>query len=504
MQTRFSGWKVALTLLLSFGGLLPASASPWAEAGDNQLRSDIELLQSAGVIEDITTQWPLPWASLQGDLGGVDLSSLPLPLRAAAERVLARAHAGTAQRASAWASLDATNKANVIYGFDGMGRGEGEAQVSGEATAGAFSGRISLGAFTNNFTTTSVPEPVGARQGYFFGSNTRLMPDGSYASVRLGDVRLYAGYLDHWWGSGNISALSLSNDARPMPQVGIERADTRASSWPVLRWLGPWQFEFLLGYLDGPRLMPNTYYNAARLAIHPLKGFEVALSRTEQFCGDGHPCSPLRDYFQFSNNPNSVDNTNDELTWDFKYSHTVAGVPVQAYLQLMNEDYSWFNHSGTSHLFGLSAFLPGGENPIRLTAEFADSIATLHPFSFGSNIYGFSYTNGQYFDGMRYRGRTLGFSLDNDSTLMTLQGSWSDAGGRFYELSFHHATIGNSHSVGANILSTTPTLLNLGEARVSLPWRGWKIDLAGRLQDDQPRPHKGLAAGAEIALRAPL
>jgi hypothetical protein len=39
---------------------------------------------------------------------------------------------------------------------------------------------------------------------------------------------------------------------------------------------------------------------------------------------------------------------------------------------------------------------------------------------------------------------------------------------------------------------------------MSLPWQGWKIDLAGRLQDDQPRPQKGFAASAEIALRAPL
>jgi hypothetical protein len=272
----------------------------------------------------------------------------------------------------------------------------------------------------------------------------------------------------------------------------------------VLRWLGPWQFDFFLAYMDGPRLMPNTYYNAARFAVHPFDGLEVAVSRTEEFCGDGHPCSPLKDYFHFANNPNDIDNTNDEMAWDVKYSRTIAGIPFQAYLQLMNEDYSWFNHSGTSHLFGLNAFIPAPDNPVRLTAEFADSIATLHPFSFGDNIYGFSYTNAQYIDGMRYRGRTLGFSLDDDSTLMSLQASWSDAAGHFFELSLHHATIGSSHSPNQNIVSPTPVLLNLGEARMTLPWDGWKIDLAGRVQDDQPRPHKGFAAGAEIGLRAPL
>jgi len=109
---------------------------------------------------------------------------------------------------------------------------------------------------------------------------------------------------------------------------------------------------------------------------------------------------------------------------------------------------------------------------------------------------------------MRYRGRTLGFSLDDDSTLLSLQGNWSDAAGRFYELSVHHATIGSSHSVGANVISQTPVILNLAEARVSLPFsfngRAFHLDLDGRLQDDQPRPHQGFAAAIEVALRVPL
>jgi hypothetical protein len=492
MRTGRLGWKAGLGLLFWAVATTSSLASPWAEVGDNQLRADIELLQATGVVEDVTTQWPLPWQSLLADLSRGDETHQSAAVRAAVRRVLARAEAATAQGVFASANLDATNKPNVVYGFDGMGRGEGQAQLSLEGTGGAFSGRISLGVLTPDYRSDSA----------------KLMPDGSYGTVRLGDVRLYAGYLDHWWGPGQISALQLSNNARPMPQVGIARAQTAASSWPILRWLGPWQAEFFLGYLDGPRLQTDTYYSAVRLAIHPLAGFEMALARTEEFCGEGHNCVPLRDYFHFSNNPLSVNATSDELTFDVKYSHTVGGLPYQVYMQLMNEDYSWFNHSGTSHLFGASVFLPAPDNPVKLTVEFSDSISTRHPFSFGDYLYGFSYTNGQYPDGMRYRERTLGFSLDDDSTLLSLQGSWSDAAGRFYELALHHATIGNSHSVGANIVSFTPVTVNLGEARVSLPFtlhgRGVRLDLAGRVQDDQQRPHQGFAAAIEMALRAPL
>src|SRR6185312_14356544 len=152
-------------------------------------------------------------------------------------------------------------------------------------------------------------------------------------------------------------------------------------------------------------------------------------------------------------------------------------LPFQVYAQIMNEDYSWLTRSGSSHLLGGSLFLPAGNNPLKLTAEFTDSFATKTPFNFSEYVYGFSYTNGQYPDGMRYRGRTLGFSLDTDSTLLSFQGSWSDQAGRFYELSLHHATIGSSHAPGANIVSPMPVIVNMAEARLSLPLNGTRLHL---------------------------
>src|ERR1700754_4990635 len=66
-------------------------ASPWAEVGDNQLRSDIELLAAAGVTDNITTHWPLPWQSLKAELQNADLARQPAGVQAAARRVLAKA-----------------------------------------------------------------------------------------------------------------------------------------------------------------------------------------------------------------------------------------------------------------------------------------------------------------------------------------------------------------------------------------------------------------------------
>jgi hypothetical protein len=490
MRARILGLGVGFALLLS---AVSAAASPWAEAGDNQLRADLELLRSAGLVDDVSMQWPLPWQSVLSEVSRADTARQSPAVQAAARRILAKAEAGTNPGVSAWASLDDTNRPALAYGFDGLGRGQGEVQLSLEGTQGIFSGRVSLGGFSRNYG------PKG---------NT-IMPDGTYLSARLGDVLVYAGYLDHWWGPGQITALQLSNNARPMPQIGLQRASTSASSWPVLEWLGPWQFEFFLGKLDGPQIQSNVYYDAVHLTISPLPGLELGLAKTEQFCGQGHSCAPIRDYFtnfDFSNHP---DNVNGEGSIEVKYSRMVGAVPVQLYMQLMNEDYSFASRSGTSHLFGAAIFLPTDGNPVRLTVEYSSSLSTKTLFSFGDYVYGFSYTNGQYPDGMRYRGRTIGFSLDDDATLASLQASWSDEAGRFYELSLHHATIGDRRTPpGSNIVSTSRVLVNEGEARVSLPFslndHGMKLDLAGRLQDDQPRPHKGFLGAVEVALRAPL
>lgn len=489
MQTGRKGHNAAVfTLWLCFAGAQTAQASPWAEVGDNQLRSDIEILATAGVIDQATIAWPLPWKSILAKLKGQNLAGKPAWVQAAARRILARAQSATASGVSASLYADFTNQTSVVYGFDGMGRADGQTQISLSGNSGIFSGRISLGGITQDFGSKA----------------NKIMPDGTYFSAGLGGVLVYAGYLDHWWGPGEISALQLSNDARPMPQVGIERSTTAASSWPVLRWLGPWQWEFFVGKLDGPQIQSNVYYDATHFTINPLPGLELGFAKTEEICGQGHPCAPLRDYFTNIDFSTHANNVNGEGSFELKYAREFGAVPFEIYMQLMNEDYSLFTHSGTSHLFGVSGFLPTQANPVKLTAEYTDSIATKTLFSFGDDLYGFTYTDYQFPDGMHYRGRTIGFSLDTDSTLIALQGSWTDALGHFYELSFYHATIGSSHSEGVNYISPTPVLLNMGEARVSLPWHGIVLDLAGRLQDDQPRPAHGFLASVETAIRMPL
>lgn len=489
-MTRKSLWLATVLLC----GTVPcvAQASPWAEVGDNQLRGDVELLAVSGVIGETTTHWPIPWTSITQDIranGALEKQSDLVGGTAA--RVMGEAREQTEGGFNGSFFLDATNQPSTVYGFDGMGRGKSQTQLSLGFNSGNFSGRLSAGIITDDFKK----------------QDTKLMLDGSYLAAKVWGALVYAGEISHWWGPGWISALSVSDNARPMPQIGIERLSDTAFTWPVLRWLGPWQSEFFIGYLDDKRLQSHQYYDALHVTFNPAPGLEVGFQRTQQLCGQGHVCSPLRDYFSFNNDPAHPNDTNDQFDIDLKYSRVIDGLPAQVYMQLMDEDTEPFGQSATSHLYGASVFVPvRSGSPVRLTAEFTDTVPTRYLFSYGDYLYGYAYTNGDFVDGMRYRGRTLGFSLDSDSQLFSLEGSWSDNGGRFYELSFHHASISDSHValggyLARNIVTTSPVKVNMGEARVTLPWRAFKLDLSARMQDDQPRPAKGFAAAFEMALR---
>ncbi len=265
-----------MSLLAAGVAARDAHASPWAEVGDSQLRSDIEVLAAAGVIDDITTHWPLPWAGLLARLNNPSaLDGQPDYVREAAERVLDKAHDGMHLDSLKFeATASATNDFSVVYAFDGLDRETGQAQVSGEYMDESSAIRINAGAI------------VDKKNGH-----TEFMPDGSYAATTKWGALLYAGYITHWWGPGWISALSLSNNARPMPQIGIERLDTAPFRSPWLSWIGPWQMEFWVGWPMISRVATNTLLDGFKFTFSPRLAWRSDLSGLTSFAARVIPAS---------------------------------------------------------------------------------------------------------------------------------------------------------------------------------------------------------------------
>jgi hypothetical protein len=305
-----------------------------------------------------------------------------------------------------------------------------------------------------------------------------------------------------------MSAMSLSNNARPFPHVGIMRADTSAFTWPVLRWLGPWQLEAFVGVQDDDRVNRNTIYDAIRFSFNPVPGLEIGVARMNQVCGTGHPCKPLAEWFHFSNNTNNINQTNDEGLIDIHYSGHIGRLPFSIYAQEMNEVQSNPLPQSVSHLYGASVWAPKGSGMARFTLEWASSIPTYQLF-WGHDDHGYAYNSAQYPGGMRYRDRSLGFSLDSDSQLLSLSADWLNGQGWDYRLTFHHADVSTplvtfKYPTFYNAVTTSPVRINMVEGRLSFPLRQMMVDLAVRAQDDQPRPDRGFTAAAEIRVRAAL
>ena len=478
---------------------LPALASPWIEVGDAQSRSDVELLASASLIDDVTTQWPLPWAAVLRRLDQIDPESQPSYIQAAIERLKAASAAAVHQNETQYAVIsDVTNLPAVARGFDALGREDVQGQASVEWIGKSTAINIQVGAQTlNRYDKQS------------------LVLDGSYIAQRIGGVALYAGYVTHWWGPGWDTALSLSNNARPFPQIGYRRVSTTPFSWPILSWLGPWNHEMFFGIFDDPRLARNTLFHATRFEFNPFEGFSFAIARLTEFCGTGEVCKPIVELTNVQNGEEHVSKSKDEANIDLRYTNMFQGFSYSVYMQVMNRDTGPFVHSDTSHVFGFSTWVPVRETAIRFTAEYGDTISTENIFSFGKDFYGITYNDYKYTDGWEYRGRTLGSSLDTDSRLASFHASWAGPNDWIYTLTYDRAWIGSPNSqagylyyigpplpyYGVNRVSSSPVVIDIGEARLRIPFQSLSIEVAARLQDDQPRPDHGFTAAGELSVK---
>lgn len=479
----------------------PVRAEPWVEVGDRGLRSDIEILVARGLIDGPTTTWPLPAGQFERLSGDLLLANQPEYVQLAAKRVLARLLGeGQPQGLVPEAELRLTNSPNTVHDFGTTARDKATGSAGFVWDSDHFSAGLRVGS-----------------QPRLDNSDSQLALDGTYLSFLAGNWQLYGGLIDKWYGPGWTSSLTLSNNARPIPKFGLMRNNPHAFETPWLSWLGPWQFDTFVGVLNGPRIDTNTLLAALRLTLEPVRGLEIGIGRTSELCGKNHSCNPIKDEFHFSNSDSNPNPANDQATVDVKFTRSIGNVSVSPYAQLMNEDTGPFTHANTSYLFGTSLAGPFGHDGAqwRVTAEYTDTIATLNWFSFDKHNFGAAYNDVKYPDGMRYRGRSLGFSLDSDSRLFSLAGLLSSSSGWIYRLVYYRANVNTEQLAGLvptvypdqfynpvafNAVSAKPVQFDEVEAGLTVPLRPLTLDFAVRGQDNQVFPEGGGKFSAEVGV----
>lgn len=432
LRMRIAAGLAALVL-----GAAPALAGPFAEVGDRQLRSDVELLSAAGLIEGPVESWPLPWAQIDEGLNRAnDGRELPPHLAAAAAR-LDRLSDLAAQRRVVDIRIGGTNEAAVGRDFGTLNRARFDGSARVEFNTGDLS--LSLGG--------------GYRTGVVDGTNNSYAHlEGSQVAVRLGNWAFYGGYTEQWFGPGQDGALMWSNSARPMPKVGFKRLVPRRINFPVLRWLGPVQFEIFGGVLDEDREFDNIGIIGTRLSFQPARGLTIGLNRAQMLCGRGRPCGLTQIAGSFvgvlvsdNANPDDPDSFNNQsgnqlAGWDITYVQRFGRVAAKFYFEGAAEDFDNIVLEQYTRLIGTTWLGPWGSRGAswKASVEYADTLAVslfngtpLEGITGGQTRYpGAAYNNSLYTDGYTYRRRPIGYWTDGDSRNLSFAFALTDTRNR--------------------------------------------------------------------------
>jgi len=461
---RAGGFAGLLTAMLCVFCGPPANADAgWFESGDVVLRNDLLLLNDAEVIRLPVNQWPIPRAMVEFAMAN---AKTHFANNAAVSAALARVQlrlkpldARSSRGLTFDSSLTAGDPA-LLRGFDTLGREN--AELRGRATY-AIGNRAE---FSLNVTGVANAED---------GDEVRL--DGSHATVQWGNWLMSANTLDRFWGPSHVSSLILSNNARPMPTVMVERATAQSFETKWLSWLGPWRMSFGLSQMEHEREdIDAPLFMAWRIEIMPFKDIEIGLSRTAQFCGEQLECNWEVFWNMLIGNDNvGIDATeenepgNQMAGFDLRWNSPIGTWPYALYAQYIGEDESSYVPAKYLAQFGLEAWKPlasGG-----LVQGFAEYSSTTCSANSGRGpYYNCAYNQGRFnVEGYRFHSRSIGYSADRDSENYILGGTFTSPGGEIWSATARTSRL-NRDDFGdvRNTVASVPTTYN----SLEFGWRG--------------------------------
>ncbi|MEM8799882.1 MAG: capsule assembly Wzi family protein [Pseudomonadota bacterium] len=475
------------------------AGSPFIDPGDRLIRQDIELLKAHGVFNGVISTWPMGWKQVERNLANISPDAkLPPHVRAAIMRLQGQADTAADRGIGASLRTQFTNEERIIRDFGQGARDEVDTRVTVDKQFGR--GYIRLSA--------------GYREDEFDGD---INLDGTVGAVTFANWLVFAGFQDQWFGPGFDTALVLSTNARPPAKIGIQRLDPKRINLPVLRWLGPVQFNFTAGLgeptredFDRPLLI------FSRFSFEPVYGLQLGVSRGLQLCGGGgRVCSvssisralvTVVDFvFQVGGD---LDNTGVVLTdpgnqvasLDVRYTNTIGKMTYAGYLELVAEDSAGVTAIGDASLT-LGATLSGYSERFGLNwtlrAEASDTEADRYFALFSGSTPGSANQNFIFTDGYTHRDLFIGPSIGTDGRLFTGELSATDRASRHYYFRYRRAIL-NATALSPsllsdgrirfnNLISDNPETVNFLEVGAFIPpTRFGRFYAEARIFDDEP------------------
>lgn len=436
--------------------LAAADALPFLPPGDARLRHLVELEADDGDL-NFSTTWPLSTLDLRED-----------------ERATLRSEQQPGSSTDAGWFLSAAGNPDPIRTFDQTPREKGEAGVQAGWAAGDYAG----GALRISYAFK--PQD---------GMHYRF--DDSYVAWRFGNWWVSAGQQERWWGPGWDGSLILSNNARPMPQIALDRATSAAFQTPWLSWLGPWHLTTFMGMEEHVNSeFPNPLVWGLRLTARPLRDIQIGLSTTEQWCRVGvcrlHNFLDAvtgKNYTGTNGNISANQNPgNGELDWDLRWR--LGAWPSALYWQIQGETVDAANPvlprpRQTTDILGFELWSEHkGAGGWRAFIEWAGT--TCNELSLSSGYKqdpGCAYTNDTVHFGYYYRDRVIGDGIQGDARMLTLGGLYLDSRDRTWEVRLRHGALNRYGQSPVDTIATVPTGVWNAEAKVDGSWRGLSYSL---------------------------
>ncbi len=408
---------------------MPVYGEPWLAPGDLLIRSDLQLLSDVGMLRTPINTWPLSLASIDAELNGVNILENDFVVIQALQRVQARINQESRMHTPKISnSIRVSSKPEIIRAFEDTPRAEGQIGGSiswlGERFAVKVQGR-------------RVSNPL---------DNDSVHLDGSYVGVVAGNWMLSMGYQERWWGPGWDGSLILSTNARPAPQLSIQRNITRPFTSKWLKWIGPWSLTSFFQQLDDERVIDDTVLFGMRMTAKPTDDLEIGLSRTAQWCGASRPCdaNTFLDLLLGHDNPGvNIDESqepgNQLAGLDVRWTSPLGNFPYATYLQWIGEDTrqggpqigSWIRQFG----FEFWGIIPGINWRHRSHIEWADTICREGGFGRGKKKPGCAYNHPRmYVSGYRYHGLSIGHGIDTGSSSSSIGSTLIDNNGNSVNL----------------------------------------------------------------------
>ncbi len=448
-RTRIGAWSVCLALASA-----SVPAEPWLAPGDESLRHDVQLLADAGVLKGPVTAWPLSWPEIMRDLDALPAAAADGPLADIIYRVQSRARiAARSGLGAPDAHLSLAEKPDALRGFQDDPRGKAEAGAGIGWLGEHLALQVNVAAVSDD------------------RDDQRVRADGTYFAANAGNVVLTAGWVDRWWGPGWDGSLILSNNARPVPSIALDRKTADPFESRLLSWIGPWRATLFMGELEGDSSgVSHTRLVGARVTARPRPWLEIALTRTAQWCGAGRPCGwrTLRDLALGRDNrsaalPEEREPGNQLAGYEVRARSPWPRIPLALYGQYIGEDEAGGLPSKFLGLFGAEGWTAGAWGSLRLRVEYADTACS---FSRATPEFNCAYRNGLYPQGYTFRERPLGHSLDNDGRQLSLGATFVDPRGTAISARVRRAEL-NRDGLGQHAISGAALTLNDVELRYS-------------------------------------